>query len=57
MVFLGAYSDVLRTYCGILELDLHELEFNASFGIFKPTTQVHGDQVPKRHYRLIKTSL
>ena len=32
--FYGGYNNVLRTYSGVLELDLHELEFNASFGIF-----------------------
>ena len=34
MAFYGAYIDILRTYSGVLELDLHELEFIASFGIF-----------------------
>ena len=48
----------MEPYSGVLELNLHELDFNASFGIFYlPITQVHGARVPKHQYRLIKTSL
>ena len=48
------YKDVLRTYNGVLKLELHEVELHAIFSPFLPITQVHGAQVTKRHYRSLK---
>ena len=48
------YNDVLRTYNGVLKLELHEVELHAIFSPFLPITQVHGAQVTKRHYRSLK---
>ena len=34
MAFLGAYSDVLKTYSGIFLLDLPKVELHAIFFLF-----------------------
>ena len=48
------YNDILRTYNGILKLELHEVELYAIFSPFLPITQVHEARVTKRHYRSLK---
>ena len=56
MAFLGAYSDVLKTYSGIFLLDLPKVELHAIFFLFffLPITRLYGNRVKKRHYKSLK---
>ena len=45
-MFSGAYSDVLKTYSDVLELELYELELHAIFFIKFQNTTIGSLKIP-----------